>query len=155
LERTTHENGLVGKVATSGTQDFELRETPDGWVLPFRLKEGNKAGQIIIAHDALAQALYPFRETLIGQRVTVWGRYTDEETRKADGFVVAFKVLHLERIQTADWTLPAPAIVTGVPYSERTLTDSPVTPSDGPGAEEAPSVALFPDDDLSDLPEYQ
>jgi len=125
LERTTHENGLVGKVATSGTQDFELRETPDGWVLPFRLKEGNKAGQIIIAHDALAQALYPFRETLIGQRVTVWGRYTDEETPTGFGY----KVLHLERIQTTDFILPAP--------------DAP---------QEAPSAPLFPEADLSDLP---
>lgn len=128
LVRTTGNDGLIGKVATSGTQDFELRETPDGWVLPFRLKEGNRAGQIVIAHDELAHALYPFRETLIGQRATIWGRYTDEEKPKPDGFIVRFKILHLERIQTADWTMPVPS--------------------------EAPTAAMFPDDDLSDLPDY-
>lgn len=108
LVRTTHTDGLIGKVATSGTQDFNLRETPTGWVLPFRLKDGNKAGQIVMAHDDLAKALAPFKDSLIGQQVTIWGTYSDEESPpKADGFVVRFKVLHLERIQTPDFTLPA------------------------------------------------
>src|SRR6185369_10855109 len=73
LERTTHENGLVGKVVASGSQDFELRETPDGWALPFRIKEGNKTGQIVIAEGALATALYALKDDVLTQRATVWG----------------------------------------------------------------------------------
>lgn len=128
LERTTHENGLVGKIATSGTQDFNLRESPEGWALPFRIKDApNKAGQIIIAHDAIAQALAPMREALLGERVTVWGRYTDEETTpNAKGEVFGFKVLHLERIATRDFILPAP------------LTDTPIDKISEP---------MFPDAD--------
>ena len=106
LERTTHENGLVGKAVTSGSHDFELRETPDGYALPFRVKEGNRTGQIVIAEGDLATALYPFRDTVLGQTVTVWGHYTDESFDK-DGKTIGFKVLHLERIATPDFILPA------------------------------------------------
>ena len=129
LVRETGSDGLVGKVATSGTQDFNLRETPDGFVLPFRLKEGNKAGQIVVAHDAVAEALFAIRDTVIGQTVTVWGTYQDVETPKPDGFVVTYKVLHLSRIKTPDVVIP-------------------------PDSTEAASAPLFPDDDLSDLPDY-
>ncbi len=109
LERIVGDGGLIGKIVTSGNQDFELRETPDGAALPFRLKDAlNKAGQIVVAHDDLARALYPFKELILGERVTVWGHYTDERTVKSDGFEVNYKILHLSRIQTADWTLPAP-----------------------------------------------
>ena len=110
LVRRTGENGLIGKVATSGTQDYNLRETPDGWVLPFRVKDApNRAGQIVIAHGDLAAALAPLRESVVGQTVTVWGEFSDETSPpKADGFVVTYTVLHLTRIQTPDFTLPAP-----------------------------------------------
>jgi hypothetical protein len=129
LVRRTGENGLVGKVATSGTQDFNLRETPDGMILPFRVKEGNRAGQIVMAHGDLAVALEQFRDSVVGQTVTVWGEFSDEESPpKADGYIVRFTVLHLSRIQTPDFTLPAPEIV------------------------EAETVPLFAEDsDLSDL----
>jgi hypothetical protein len=127
LVRTTGTDGLIGKVATSGTQDFMLRQTPDGgFVLPFRVKEGNRAGQIVIAEDDLAVALDRERDNVLGKIVTVWGTYSDEESPpKADGYVVRFKVLHLERISTPDFILPSP------------ITDSPL-----PSAVEAASEAL-------------
>lgn len=117
LTRRTGENGLIGKVATSGTQDYNLRQTPDGdMVLPFRVKEGNRAGQIVIAHGDLAIALEKFRESVVGQTVTVWGEFSDEESPpKADGFVVRYTVLHLTRIQTPDFTLPALVEATSEP----------------------------------------
>ena len=152
LERTTHDDGLIGTVATSGTSDFQLRETPDGWILPFRLKAGRPAGQIVFAHDDLALALAPLREMLIGQRVTIWGRYTDEESPpKADGFVVSYKVLHLSRIKWADGELPAaaPPVV-----SAATVSHDVDIANVSIAIQEADSVALFSDDDLSDLPEW-
>lgn len=108
--RATGNDGLIGKVATSGTSDYNLRQTPDdGWRLPFRVKEGNKVGQIVLAEDALALALEPLRDTLMGQLVTVWGTYTDEASPpKPDGYVVHTRVLHLTRIKWAGGELPAP-----------------------------------------------
>lgn len=127
LIRETGHDGLIGKVATSGTQDMNLRETPTGWVLPFRVKEGNRAGQIVIAHDAVAEALYAIRDEVIGQTVTVWGTYEDLENPKPDGTVITFKVLHLSRIKTPDVIIPPDP-------------DTVTTP-------------MFQDDDLSDLPD--
>lgn len=132
LIRETGSDGLVGKAATSGTQDFNLRETPDGQVLPFRVKEGNRAGQIVVAHDAIAVALFDMRESVIGQTVTVWGTYQDVDSPpKPDGYVVTYKVLHLSRITTPDW-------------------DSASIPPKEP---ETVPMGLVPDDDLSDLPD--
>lgn len=126
LVRTTGNDGLIGKIATSGTSDFNLRETPDGPVLPFRVKAGVKAGQIVIAHGELATALEPHRDALIGQRVIVWGRYSDEESPpKADGYIVRYKVLHLSRIQTPDFTLPA-----DVPPDADTISPEPTPEQD-------------------------
>ena len=120
------QGGLIGVVAVAGQSDAELRETPDGWLLPFRLKDGARAGLICQAHDALAQALGLIPD-LIGQRVTVWGHYTDESFTKGDK-EINFRVLHVDRIQTPDWTIPATA-----------------TAKDADPPTEAPSVAAFPD----------
>ncbi len=119
LVRETHTDGLVGKVATAGTQDMNLRETPDGFVLPFRLKDApNRAGQIVVAHDAVAEALAAIRDQVIGQTVTVWGRYEDVEGKTNDkGFTPTYKVLHLSRIKTPDVIIP--------PDSEDDLSDLP------------------------------
>ena len=107
LVRETGVDGLIGKLVTSGTQDMNIRETPDGFVLPFRIKDApNRAGQIVIAHDTIAEALVAIKETVIGQTVSVWGRYEDIEQPKADGTVLAFKVLHLARIKTPDVIIP-------------------------------------------------
>lgn len=108
LVREVHD-GLIGTFATSGTQDAQLRETPDGWVLPFRLKAGAKAGQICIAHDSIAQAIAN-RGDLMGARVTVWGTYTDESVEKVkDGkpFTIGYKVLHVARLVGEGFDLTA------------------------------------------------
>ena len=96
LTREVHD-GLIGTFAVSGTQDGQLRETPDGWVLPFRLKSGSKAGQICLAHDYIAKSLAN-RGDLTGQRVTVWGTFEDLTIDKA-GQTIGYKVLHLTRIK--------------------------------------------------------
>jgi hypothetical protein len=69
---------------------------------------------------------------MLGQTCTVWGTYSDEsyEKKQPDGTfeTIRFKVLHLERISTPDFILPAP-----------------------PDTVTAP---MFADDDLSDLADY-
>ena len=87
--------------------------------LSFRLKESNKVGQIVIAEGSLALELEAVRDTLIGQTATVWGTFSDESYDKKhdDGKVevIAFKVLHAERVQTPNGILPASSGPTEAP----------------------------------------
>ena len=102
----TADGGLIGTAITEGKYDFGLRQTPDGWRLPFRVKNGSKSF-IVIAEDALAEALAPLQAEVIGARVTVWGHWSDE-TIPAKGTKpeIRYRILHLDRIATPDWTLP-------------------------------------------------
>lgn len=104
--RTTDDGGLIGTAITQGTQDFELRETPQGPALPFRVKDG-KQTQIVIAHGPLANTLRLMRDDVIGKRVTVWGPM-HTETFPKDGKTISYTVLDLVRIKGEDWLLPAP-----------------------------------------------
>lgn len=100
------DGGLIGTAITEGKYDYGLRQTPDGWRLPFRVKNGSKSF-IVIAEDALAEALAPLQSEVIGQRVTVWGTWKPE-TLPAKGTrpEVTYNMLHLDRLATAEWTLP-------------------------------------------------
>lgn len=102
----TDDGGLIGTAIAQGNHDFNLRQTPDGWVLPFRVKNGSKSF-IVRAEDKLAEALSVIRPTVEGKRVTVWGHWTDE-TIPAKGTKpeIQYRVLHLERIETPDGMLP-------------------------------------------------
>lgn len=144
VEETHDGEGLIGTATTSGAHDFRLRETPDGWVLPFRVKAGNRAGQIVVAHDELARALDARRDAILGRRVTVWGSYSDEESPpKADGYIVRYRVLHLSRIQTPDGILPGEAVVAD-PAAE--VAEGSPTEYIPP---EAASIPLFSDEEAA------
>lgn len=85
--------------------DFELRQTPDGPGLSFRLTEG-RSGFKVVAKGPLATSLAAVKP--IGERVECWGTWSDEQfTPKGKDRPVTYRVLHLERIKGADWTLPA------------------------------------------------
>jgi hypothetical protein len=101
----TDDGGLIGLAVAQGAQDFEIRQSPDGFTLPFRLRQGNRA-LIVIARDALAEQLHAHKPDVIGKRVTVWGRI-DEESFRKDGKKITYHVLSLERLKTPDLTLPA------------------------------------------------
>jgi len=108
--RTTHADGLIGKAIAQGTQDFQLRQGPDGPALPFRVKAG-RLSQIAVATGAIATALDTYRDETLNQRITVWGYYTDETYPKKDpasGEIVdiGYKVLHVERIKTPAFEMP-------------------------------------------------
>ena len=109
-QRTTHHDGLIGKAIAQGTQDFQLRQGPDGPVLPFRIKEG-RLSQIAVARGPIAVALDTYRDEVLNQRCTVWGHYTDESYTKKDKdgepYDVTYKVLHVERIKTPAFEIPS------------------------------------------------
>ena len=101
--------GITGtaEIGTAKDSDFQLRETPDGWALGFRLVS-DKGGIKVIAFDAMAQALAASVGETVGKRVTVWGRIKDETfTPKGSGRKVTYQVLQLERIKTPEYELPA------------------------------------------------
>jgi hypothetical protein len=101
--------GITGtaEIGTAKDSDFQLRETPDGWALGFRLVS-DKGGIKVIAFDALAQGLAASVGETVGKRVTVWGRIKDEEfTPKGAKRPVRYQVLTLERIKTPEYELPA------------------------------------------------
>jgi hypothetical protein len=110
---TTHDDGLVGTAEVGKADaDFELRQTPDGDRLAFRLTQGRK-GYKVIATGLLAGAIATLRPSIEGQRVTVWGTFHDETftPKPKDGETprdVTYQVVHLERIATPDGVLPAP-----------------------------------------------
>jgi hypothetical protein len=126
----TDDGGLIGIVekGTSKDSDLELRETPDGWAIGFKLKANGRGGIKVIARDALAQAIAAWAGQLVGQRVTCWGSIRDETfAPRGSQKKVTYQVLSLERLQTPDFTLPAPSVAP--------------EPSDEPV--EAPSEPLF------------
>ena len=101
--------GITGtaEIGTAKDSDFQLRETPDGWALGFRLVS-DKGGIKVIAFDAMAQALAASVGETVGKRVTVWGRIKDEEfTPKGTQKKIKYQVLQLERIKTPEYELPA------------------------------------------------
>lgn len=104
----TPQSGLIGTAVAQGTQDFELRQSPDdGFTLPFRIKNG-QSSFIVLAEDDLAAAISTVKPQVQDKRVTVWGHWTDE-TIPAKGTKpeISYRVLHLTRIQTPDFILPA------------------------------------------------
>jgi len=123
VPEVTADGGLIGTAITDGKYDFGLRQTPDGWRLPFRVRNGSKSF-IVIAEDTLAEVLAPMQSEVIGSRVTVWGHWTDETVpAKGTRPKVTYKVLHLDRIQTPEGILPAvtvPSEPSGEPLEAET-----------------------------------
>jgi hypothetical protein len=101
----TEDGGLIGDLIAQGRQDFALRQGPDGAVIPFRIKVGRQS-QIAVAEGAIALALDADRESVLGKRVTVWGHFTPESFDKGNE-TISYTILHVERIATPDWTMPA------------------------------------------------
>ena len=100
--------GITGtaEIGTAKDSDFQLRETPDGWALGFRLVS-DKGGIKVIAFDAMAQALAASVGETVGKRVTVWGRIKDESFTNKGGRKISYQVLQLDRIKAPDYEIPA------------------------------------------------
>lgn len=101
------DGSLIG-VASVGKapSDFELRATPKGQVLSFRLTQGRKSIKVV-AYDTIAEALALNKSEVVDQRVQCWGVVSDETfTPKGTTKEIAYQVLTLHKIQTSAFTLP-------------------------------------------------
>lgn len=102
--------GLIGTVeARKPPADMELRQTPDGFAYGFGLVGPKGRGRIqVIAKGDLASAVHD-AGLKADERVTVWGELEFVEWKGADGSARRpYQRLWLSRIQTEEWTLPAP-----------------------------------------------
>lgn len=94
------DGALIGtlEVGDRKSSDFELRQTPDGEVIGFRLR-GQKGGILVRAHGPLAAQLAAFREAAVGATVTCWGEVSDETfTPRGGKAPVTYQVLAAERV---------------------------------------------------------
>ena len=101
------QGGLVGFASVGkGDADMKLRMTPTGHALAFRLTEnlGGTKGFKVLVQNSLAEKLAEVTEQLTDQRVTAWGKFSEEtfEKKQPDGTTQAipYRVLHLQRIET-------------------------------------------------------
>jgi hypothetical protein len=112
LERRTSPDGLIGTVSKGNTpmSDLGLHLQPDGsGYLGFKLKNGKSAYECVATTplaEQIADALLITSDTLEAQTVTVWGRiemvpFVKGEVKREYARIV------MERLQTADWTVPA------------------------------------------------
>jgi hypothetical protein len=103
----TPESGLIGTVDVKAEwlTDLQLRQTPDGPVIGFRLKQGRQSIKVQ-AHGPMATAVASLDE-LQGVTVTCWGTLVGEEyTPKGVTRSVSYQVLRLERMTGPTFTLP-------------------------------------------------
>ena len=103
------DGSLIGVVQRGkAPADLELRYEPDGRSYTgFALAQGRTRLQVVTV-SPLAEVLQPLLTGLVGQRVTVWGTVERVPWRKDGKDMPPYQRLQLERIQTTDWTLPAP-----------------------------------------------
>jgi hypothetical protein len=103
------EGGLIGtvEVGKARDSDFELRETPEGWALGFKLKS-NGGGFKVLTRDELALQLLDAKDEVVGKRVTVYGRVRDETftPNKPNARTVTYQVIDALRIKTEAGMLP-------------------------------------------------
>lgn len=107
-----HEGSLVGiaKVGDRASSDGQLRQTPDGHRLGFRLspREGDRGAILVEVNDPLASELAAVREQWFNQPVTCWGLIEPREfTPKGKTKPVTYQALVLSKMQYPTGIIPA------------------------------------------------
>lgn len=108
------------------TTDFEVRQSPDGSFVGFRLKDGRGAGVICEVVGPMADALKLLEPSFLGQRVEVWGSFRQYEPPVVQHPYRAFRVT---KIRTPEWTLPADATVPSGPADVASSEPTGTTPA--------------------------
>jgi hypothetical protein len=106
------DGSLIGtaRIGDRATSDGQLRETPTGHRLGFRLesREGDRGGILVEASDALAVELAEKRDKWFNQPVTAWGLIEQREfVPKGRTKPVTYQALVLSRLQIPAGMIPA------------------------------------------------
>lgn len=107
----------IAKITDKQNSDGQLRQTPDGHTLGFRLqaRAGDKGALLVEAHDPIASELAAIRDRWFNQPVTCWGRLEPRTFDKGQQ-KIAYQALVLSRIQTPAGVIPSePAASEGAP----------------------------------------
>jgi hypothetical protein len=101
----------VVQVKPEWLSDLEMRSTPTGAVIGFRLKDGRRSIKVQ-AHGALAIALAAVRSEMVDQTVTCWGEMaTSEFTPRGTTRPVSYPILLLKRIKGPFGEFPSPGVL--------------------------------------------
>jgi hypothetical protein len=107
------DGSLIGivEVGDKVSSDFQLRQTPDGPEIGFRLR-GGKGGILVEAYGPLALQLDQHREAVVGKRVTVWGAISPRTfTPKGGNKAITYQVLAADRVRVPEvGDLPNPDV---------------------------------------------
>lgn len=120
---------MTGVVSFGSTVvDGNLRETPDGHLFGFKLAlaDGKKVPQVI-ATDALALAASS-EPSLKGQTVTAHGDLWRVPWDKDGRPMPPYQRLILTRLETPDWSIPAPVAATEAPQEPEHPAPAVVAP---------------------------
>lgn len=129
---------LIGEVVEGKPPcDLQLRQTPDGPIAGFKLKQG-RAGLQVLAHGNLAAALQPFLAGLVDQRVSCWGSIELVPWERDGKRMPPYKRLNLSRIRTPDFDLPG-----RLPEAQESDGPEDEPPDDVPLLGEAETAPLF------------
>jgi hypothetical protein len=106
------DGSLIGtaRIGDRATSDGQLRQTPTGHRLGFRLepREGDRGGILVEASDALAVELAEQRDRWFNQPVTCWGLIEQREfVPKGRTKPVVYQALVLSRMQIPTGMIPA------------------------------------------------
>lgn len=108
------DGSLIGMAdVAKAPHDYEVRQTPDGLAIGFKLVEGRHNIRVV-AYGALAEALAIVRDDVIGQRVTAYGVMSNE-TWTIQGKQVPYTRLVLSRIETPTVILPSTVALSSLP----------------------------------------
>lgn len=133
-------DSLIGEVVEGKPPcDLALRQTPQGPIAGFKLKQG-RTGLQVLAHDNLAVALQPFLAGLVDHRVSVWGSIELVPWERDGKRMPPYKRLNLSRIRTPEFDLPG-----RLPEAGESEGPEDEPPDDVVLTGEAPTAPLFDD----------
>jgi hypothetical protein len=98
---------IRGRLDLGDTADGQVRQTPDGVALSFRVFDTPARKVQVIARDGLAMVLEPLLPGLVNKTVTVQGRLEMVEWQQKGEAMKPYRRIHLARLLADDFTVPA------------------------------------------------
>jgi len=98
---------IKGRLDLGDTADGQIRTTPDGVALSFRVFDTPVKKVQVVAIDGLAMLLEPLLPTLVNKTVTVEGRLEWVDWQSKGQAMKQYRRVHIARLITDDFTVPA------------------------------------------------
>ena len=98
---------VKGRLDLGDTADGQVRTTPDGVALSFRVFDTPSRKVQVVAIDGLAMVLEPLLPGLVNKTVTVEGRLEWVDWQSKGQAMKQYRRIHLSRLITDDFTVPA------------------------------------------------